>query len=55
VTVHVYSEDPAKRFVIIKSLRLREGDRTDDGLVVEEIRPDGVVLSAEGQRVFRPR
>jgi general secretion pathway protein B len=55
VTVHVYSDDPAKRFVIIKSLRLREGDRTEDGLLVEEIRPDGVVLSAEGQRVFRPR
>lgn len=55
VTVHVYAEEPSKRFVIINSMRAREGDRTDEGLVVEEIRPDGVVLSFQGQRFFRAR
>lgn len=55
LTVHVYAEEPAKRFVIINSQRVREGDRTDDGILVEEIRPDGVMLSSQGQTFFRPR
>ncbi len=55
VTVHVYSEEPAKRFVILNSTRATEGERLTDGLVVEEIRADGVVLSFEGHRFFRAR
>ena len=55
LTVHVYSEDPAKRFVVINSLRTQEGERMESGVVIEEIRPDGVILSFEGHRFFRAR
>ena len=55
VTVHVYSEDPAKRFVLINSLRAQEGERIESGVMIEEIRPDGVILSFEGHRFFRAR
>lgn len=55
LTVHVFAEEPAKRFVILNSQRVREGDQTSEGLLVEEIRPDGVTLSFQGQRFFRAR
>jgi general secretion pathway protein B len=55
VTVHVYSDDPRKRFVIIASRKLIEGDRTPQGLVVEEIYPNGVVFRYDEHRFFRPR
>ncbi len=55
LTVHVYSEEPAKRFVILNSQRVQEGDQTSDGFRVEEIRPDGAMLSFQGQRFFRAR
>lgn len=55
VTVHVYSDDPRKRFVIIASRKMIEGDRTPQGLVVEEIHPNGVVFRFDKHRFFRPR
>ena len=53
MTVHVYDDDPAKRFVLINALKTREGERTREGLVVEEILPDGAVLSFEGHPFYR--
>ncbi len=50
--VHVFREDPARRFVLINETLYREGEHTIEGPVVEEIAPDGVVLSYEGQ-LFR--
>jgi general secretion pathway protein B len=44
-SVLVYATDPADRFVLINGERLNEGDSTQPGLVVEEIRLDGVVFS----------
>lgn len=55
MTVHVYDEDPAKRFVLINALKTLEGERTREGLVVEEIRPNGAVLSFQGHKFFRHR
>jgi general secretion pathway protein B len=55
MTVHIYDPDPAKRFVLINARKLREGDRTRQDIVVEEILPDGVVLSWEDHRFFRHR
>jgi len=48
--VHVYSEDPRKRFIMVDLQKFREGERLPSGLVVEEILPDGVVLSYQGER-----
>ncbi len=55
ISVHVYSADPAQRFVILNSRRMREGDSRGDGLRLERIRPDGVVLSFGRHRFFSER
>jgi len=44
-SVLVYAAEPADRFVLINGQRLVEGDSIQQGLVVEEIRRDGVVFS----------
>jgi len=44
-SVLVYAADPADRFVLIDGQRLAEGDSVKPGLVVKEIRRDGVVFS----------
>jgi general secretion pathway protein B len=55
MTVHVYDEEPAKRFVLINALKTKEGERTREGLVLEEILPNGAVLSFQGHKFFRHR
>jgi general secretion pathway protein B len=55
LTVHLYDADPAKRLVIIDGRRLRQGDTTRSGILVEEIFPDGVALAFDGHRFFQPR
>lgn len=55
LTMHVYAEDPAQRFVILDGRRLREGDRAADGVALEAIRRDGLVLSVNGRRVLLAR
>lgn len=44
-SVLVYATDPADRFVLINGQRLGEGDSVQPGLVIEEIRLDGVIFS----------
>lgn len=44
-SVLVYNKDPAQRFVLVEGQRLGEGDSAQPGLVVEEIRRDGVIFS----------
>ncbi len=44
-SVLVYSKQPDHRFVLINGQRLVEGDSVQAGLVVEEIRRDGVIFS----------
>ena len=48
VSLHVYDADPAKRFVFLNGQRLREGDAAANGLRVERIDADGVVLDHRG-------
>ena len=55
IRVHVYNPAPEKRFVLVNAQRLREGGATTDGLVVEEIRSDGVVFGFQGHRFFQRR
>lgn len=55
LTVHVYSKSPSRRFVILNSQRLREGNKAANGLRVESIWPDGVVLEFEKRRYFKHR
>lgn len=44
-SVLVFAADPADRFVLINGQRLGEGDNAQPGLVVKEIRREGVVFS----------
>ncbi|MFM7627373.1 MAG: general secretion pathway protein GspB [Gammaproteobacteria bacterium] len=48
VSLHVYDADPTKRFVFLNGQRLREGDVAANGLRVERIDADGVVLDHRG-------
>ncbi len=45
VSVLVYANKPADRFILLNGKRQAEGDSYFPGLVVEEIRLDGVVFS----------
>ena len=50
INVHVWSEDPARRFVLINLKRHEEGDALGDGMAIAEIVPDGVVVEIDGER-----
>ena len=51
--MHLWSEDPARRIVIVDGRRLGEGDRAGNA-VVERIDPDGAILVADGRRIRLP-
>lgn len=55
VSMHVFAEAPAQRFVILDGQRVREGDRITDELQVLEIRRDGLRLSWQGRVLWLPR
>lgn len=48
--LHVYSPAPSQRFVFVNSHKYREGEALQEGPVVEQITPDGAVLSFHGTR-----
>ena len=50
LSLHVYDDVAANRFVLLNSSRLREGQETAEGVMVERIDPTGVVLSWRGRR-----
>jgi general secretion pathway protein B len=53
--VHVFAAKPADRFVFINMQKYREGAALADGLTLERIRRDGVVLNYHGLRFVLPR
>ena len=53
ISMHMWNDAPAQRFVIIDGNRLAEGDRVGDA-VLESIRTDGVVLDWNGRRLKLP-
>lgn len=55
VDIHVFSEVAGDRFVFINMNRHNEGSRLAEGPLVEEITPDGVVLSMNGTTFLLPR
>lgn len=54
--VHVFAQEPSRRFVLVDLKKYQEGDRLDQGVKLDAILADGVVLSYQGQRyrVDRP-
>ncbi len=55
IDIHVYSENPAERFVFINMNKQRENSILAEGPAVREIRRDGVVLEHRGQVFLLPR
>ena len=55
VDIHVFSEVPGDRFVFINMNKHKEGSQLSEGPLVEEITPDGVVLSMNGTTFLLPR
>ena len=53
--IHVYSDEPAERFVFINMVRHREKSRLAEGPIVQEITPEGVILDYRGTRFLLPR
>ena len=48
--VHVYTQEPQGRFILVNLKKYREGERLPSGLALEEILPDGMVMSYQGKR-----
>lgn len=53
--MHVYDPKPQARFALINMRKVTEGQMVGDGVKVEAITPDGVVLSHNGTRFLLPR
>ncbi|MEO6263926.1 MAG: general secretion pathway protein GspB [Luteimonas sp.] len=53
VSMHMWNDDPARRFVIVDGSRLGEGDRIGDA-VVTAITADSVLLDWSGRRLKLP-
>lgn len=52
VDVHVYNEEPQRRFVLLNLRRYREGQTLSEGPTLVEIQPDGIVFDFRGERVL---
>lgn len=53
LTVHIFSDTPAKRMVKINGTRLREGDSVARDLVINEITRTGVIFSYKREKFWR--
>lgn len=53
--LHVYAPKPEDRFALVNMHKVREGDTLPEGVRVEAIIPDGVVLSHNGMKFLLPR
>lgn len=51
-TAHIYSSNPASRFIRVSGRTLHEGDQLTDGLKLRQITRDGIVLSQEGEEFW---
>ena len=53
--IHVYSDEPAARFVFVNMNKYREQARLAEGPLVKEITPEGVILEHLGNGFLLPR
>jgi hypothetical protein len=53
--LHVYAANPQDRFALINMHKLHEGDSTPEGVRVESITTDGVIMSHNGSKFLLPR
>jgi general secretion pathway protein B len=50
VDVHVYAEQPRRRFILVDLEKYREGDTLKSGAVLEKIHPNSIQLYYQGTR-----
>jgi general secretion pathway protein B len=50
LSLHVYDNDASRRYVLLNSTRMREGETTPDGIRLERVTETGAVLSWRGRR-----
>jgi general secretion pathway protein B len=50
IDVHVYADQPARRFILVDLQKYREGDTLESGAVIEGILPHGLQLYYQGTR-----
>ena len=50
IDVHVYAEDPARRFIMADLKKYREGETMDNGALLEKIHPGSIQLEYQGTR-----
>ncbi|MEN8207173.1 MAG: general secretion pathway protein GspB [Pseudomonadota bacterium] len=55
IDVHVYDDDPARRFILVDLQKYREGETLESGAVVEEISEDNIQLYYQGTRFLMER
>ncbi|MBK5940262.1 general secretion pathway protein GspB [Halochromatium roseum] len=53
MTVHVYDDDPVRRFVYLNGAKVREGELTRDGFFVEQVLADGAIVRYDDYRFFQ--
>ena len=51
MSIFMYSEDPASRMVRINGQTYREGQSLGEGLKLEEIRPEGIIINYRNYRL----
>ena len=54
LNAHVWSEDPAKRFVMVDMRVVRPGESVQDGLRLTAVTPDGAVFDWRGTHFLVP-
>jgi general secretion pathway protein B len=50
IDVHVYAEDPARRFIMADLKKYREGETLANGALLEKIHPGSIQLNYQGTR-----
>jgi general secretion pathway protein B len=55
ISMHVYTDDPDSRVLIVDGRRLKQGDTINERLLLREIRRDGGVLEYDGRRLLLER
>ena len=50
IDVHVYAEDPGRRFIMADLKKYREGETLENGALLEKIHPGSIQLNYEGTR-----
>ena len=53
--LHVYAARPQDRFALVNMRKVHEGETLPEGVRIEAIIPDGVVMSHNGIKFLLPR